>query len=127
MHPGSVVAANRWQDLRIEHRKEAAHAIVGPTRSALEVDVSPMTQMSIERPTGPATPLVLAAERQRIAQELQGHTIHRLFAIGLKLQALSSGREDAAISERLDSCVSELDVAISDLRAVVFNLGSRNV
>ena len=86
-----------------------------------------MTQMSMEGPTSFETPSVLAAERQRIAQELQGHTIHRLFAIGLELQALSSNREDVAVSDRLDGCVHELDVAISDLRGLIFNLGHPNV
>jgi signal transduction histidine kinase len=102
--------------------------IAAPTRSpAPGVAIRPLTQMSMERPTGLETSSVLAAERQRIAQELQGHTIHRLFGIGLRLQALSSDRDDAAISDRLDACVNQLDLAISDLRALIFNLGPRNV
>jgi len=86
-----------------------------------------MTQMSLDRPTRLEVVPLLAAERRRIAEELQGRTIRRLFAIGLKLQAVSSDREDAEISNRVDACVSELDVAISDLRALIFNLGPRNV
>ena len=86
-----------------------------------------MTQMILDRTTRLEAVPQLSAERQRIAEELQGRTIHRLFAIGLKLQAMSSDREDVEISNRVDACVSELDVAISDLRALIFNLSPRNV
>lgn len=86
-----------------------------------------MTQMTLERPARLEAVPLLAAERQRIAEELQGRTIHRLFAIGLKLQAMSSDREDAEISSRVDACVNELDVTITDLRALIFNLGHRSV
>ena len=86
-----------------------------------------MTQMTLERPAPLETVPLLAAERQRIAEELQGRTIHRLFAVGLKLQAMSADREDAEISNRVDACVNELDVTITDLRALIFNLGHRSV
>jgi signal transduction histidine kinase len=127
MHPGSGVAANHWQDLRKEHLKEATHANAARTRSGPEVELEPMTQMTLERPARLEAVPLLAAERQRIAEELQGRTIHRLFAIGLKLQAMSSDREDAEISNRVDACVNELDVTITDLRALIFNLGHRSV
>lgn len=68
----------------------------------------------------------LMAERERIARELHKFTVHRLFGIGLKLQALSSTDGDPAVSGHLDECVHELDLAISDLRGLVFNLDARN-
>jgi signal transduction histidine kinase len=82
---------------------------------------------TMERGARRGTQLALAVERERIAQELNRYTIHRLFGIGLKLQALSASGSDSAISDHLDDCVRELDVAISDLRAHVFNLGPGNV
>jgi signal transduction histidine kinase len=69
----------------------------------------------------------LIAERERIARELHKFTVHRLFGIGLKLQALSSRDGDPSVSGHLDECVQELDQAISDLRGLVFNLDARHV
>jgi len=86
-----------------------------------------MTNATMERRARSGTPLALAVERERIAQELNRCTIHRLFGIGLKLQAISAGGADSAISDHVDDCVRELDLAISDLRALVFKLGPRNV
>lgn len=86
-----------------------------------------MTTATVEMGTRAGTPLALAVERERIAQELNTHTIHRLFGIGLKLQALSASGPDSAISYHLDDCVRELDLAISDLRAHIFNLGAGKV
>jgi signal transduction histidine kinase len=75
--------------------------------------------------TGP--PPAVAVERERIAQELNRYAIHRLFGIGLKLQALSTSGSDSAISEHIDDCVHELDLAISDLRGLIFKSGPRDV
>jgi signal transduction histidine kinase len=91
------------------------------------VEFRPMTRISVARTPDSQTPVRLADERQRIAHEIHRTTVHRLFAIGLKLQALSSASTDAAISDQLDTCVHDLDVAISDLRARIFNLSPRNV
>jgi signal transduction histidine kinase len=79
---------------------------------------------TMERSAGTGIPPALAVERERIAQELNRYTIHRLFGIGLKLQALSASGSDSAISDHLNDCVRELDLAISDLRAHIFNLGA---
>ncbi len=86
-----------------------------------------MTNATMERGARSGTPLALAVERERIAQELNRYTIHRLFGIGLKLQALSASGPDSAISDHIDDCVLELDLAISDLRRLIFKLGPRNV
>lgn len=66
-------------------------------------------------------------ERERIARGLYEHGIHRLFGIGLGLQALASENGDPAVSSHLEECVRELDLVISDLRAFIFDLGHRNV
>ena len=86
-----------------------------------------MTTATMEKGARAGTSPALAVERERIAQELNRYTVHRLFGIGLKLQALSAGGPDTAISEHLDDCVRELDLAISDLRAHIFNLDPRKV
>lgn len=74
-----------------------------------------------------APPQIVAVERERIAQELNRYTIHRLFGIGLKLQALATTGPGSASSEHIDDCVHELDLAISDLRALIFKLGPQDV
>ncbi|HXJ48360.1 MAG TPA: histidine kinase [Candidatus Acidoferrum sp.] len=81
---------------------------------------------TVEATHGPADttapPPTLSVERDRIAQELNRYIVHRLFGVGLKLQALAIGGLDSAVSGRLDECVQELDLAIADLRARIFNL-----
>ena len=72
-------------------------------------------------------PLAVAVERERIAQDLNRYTIHRLFGIGLKLQAIATTGRDSATSEQIEDCVHELDLAISDLRGLIFSLGPRDV
>ena len=72
-------------------------------------------------------PLAVTTERERIARELNRYAIHRLFGIGLKLQAIAAGGSDSAISDRIDDCVNELDLAITDLRALIFKLEPGNV
>jgi len=69
----------------------------------------------------------LVAERERIGREIHTLTVHRLFGIGLKLQALSLRDGDPVVSGHLDQCVQELDLAISELRGLLFNLDSRHV
>ena len=71
-------------------------------------------------------PLAVAVERERIALELSRVTIHRLFGIGLKLQALALSRSDSAISDDLGDCVHELDGAITDIRGFIFKMSPRN-
>ncbi len=62
------------------------------------------------------------AERERIAHSVRLGTIHRLFGVGLKLQAMSLKEPDPVIAHRLEDCMRELDTAIADLRAIVFDL-----
>jgi len=68
----------------------------------------------------------LVAERERIARELHEFTVCRLFGIGLTLQALSLRSGDPAVSVHLNECVQELDLAISELRGLVFKLDDRH-
>jgi signal transduction histidine kinase len=74
---------------------------------------------------GTAQP-ALVAERERIARELHKFTVYRLFGIGLTLQALSLKGGDPAVSVHLNECVQELDLAISELRGLVFKLDDRH-
>jgi signal transduction histidine kinase len=48
--------------------------------------------------------------------------VHRLFGIGIELQAIASVTSDPNASERLQGSVGALDQAISDLRTYVLGL-----
>ena len=65
--------------------------------------------------------LLLATDRERIARDLHDLVIQRIFATGLTLQALRHGL-DPARNERLGDAVHDLDVAMNDLRATIFEL-----
>jgi signal transduction histidine kinase len=66
--------------------------------------------------------LVLAKDRDRIARDLHDLVIQRLFATGLQLQGARGARVEE-LRHRVDEAVQELDVAITDLRATIFELG----
>ena len=65
---------------------------------------------------------VRIAERERIAQALLGGPVHRLFGIGIELQAIASVTSDPNASQRLQGSVGALDQAITDLRRYVLGL-----
>lgn len=65
---------------------------------------------------------VRIAERERIAQALLGGPVHRLFGIGIELQAIASATSDPNACERLQGSVGALDQAIADLRRYVVGL-----
>jgi len=65
--------------------------------------------------------LLVATDRERIARDLHDLVIQRIFATGLQLQAMRSG-SDEKTAELLGSAVHDLDLAMNDLRATVFEL-----
>jgi signal transduction histidine kinase len=65
--------------------------------------------------------LLVATDRERIARDLHDLVIQRIFATGLQLQALRQGSEPR-LGDHLADAVRELDLAMSDLRATVFEL-----
>jgi len=64
--------------------------------------------------------LTLTEERERIARDLHGHVIQRLFAVGLSLQGAArlEGLPGAGI--RLHEAIDELDDTIGQIRSTVF-------
>jgi PAS domain S-box-containing protein len=65
--------------------------------------------------------LALVSDRERIARELHAGTIRVLYTIGLHLQAIAA-RTETGVSSELQSCINDLDGAISELRRYVFGL-----
>jgi len=67
--------------------------------------------------------LLLAKDRDRIARDLHDLVIQRLFATGMQLQGARNLGSLGAVRTRIDEAVAELDVAIGDLRATIYELG----
>lgn len=66
----------------------------------------------------------LMADRERIARDLHDQVIQRLFAVGLSLQGQLKALADPATRDCIDRAVTEIDEAIADLRASIFDLRS---
>ncbi|MGV1008945.1 MAG: GAF domain-containing protein [Dermatophilaceae bacterium] len=64
----------------------------------------------------------LFADRERIARDMHDVVIQRLFATGLGLQSASRVAAHPVVQARLDEAVDELDLAIKDIRATIFQL-----
>ena len=74
-----------------------------------------------------ATEIAVLEDRQRIAADLHDIVIQRLFAAGMTLQAGASDNDDASRRTRMLSASEEMDLAIKDLRASIFELHGRTV
>ncbi len=68
--------------------------------------------------------VLLLEERDRIARDLHDHVIQRLFAAGLTVQSVLSGRA-ANSSDRLNRVVDDIDETIRQIRATIFALQTR--
>jgi two-component system, NarL family, sensor histidine kinase DevS len=62
-------------------------------------------------------------ERERLARDLHDMVIQRLFALGLSLQGIAGAAGAADVADRLNRVVADVDNAIRQLRAVIFELG----
>lgn len=67
--------------------------------------------------------LEVIEDRSRIARDLHDHVIQRLFATGLRLQAIAA--VEPAHADELEQDVAELDAAIADIRTAIFTLRTR--
>ncbi|NMO94084.1 CHASE3 domain-containing protein [Actinomycetospora sp. TBRC 11914] len=65
--------------------------------------------------------LALRDTRDTLAAEVHDHTVQRLFALGLALDALGTTVEPR-VAARLTPLVDELDEAVRELRALIFGL-----
>lgn len=66
--------------------------------------------------------LAVVTERARIGSDLHDVVIQRLFAAGLKLQALATEPRTTGLGPRIDDVVADLDVTIQDIRTTIFGL-----
>lgn len=61
-------------------------------------------------------------DRSATARERGLESVHRLFGVGLRLQALSLAHDDPHLALHLERCVDELDLAARDVCALVANI-----
>jgi signal transduction histidine kinase len=61
-------------------------------------------------------------ERERIAADLHDHVIQRLFAAGLRLQAVAASMGPGAPTDRILGTVADLDATIVQIRTSIFRL-----
>lgn len=66
--------------------------------------------------------LDISEDHERIARDLHDTILQRMFATGLRLQALQATLGDPAATRAIDEVVSEIDDTIRDLRGVIFGL-----
>lgn len=66
--------------------------------------------------------LAVLEDRTRIARDLHDHTIQRIWAAGLTLQAAAVRTRDAGVRESLQSAVDSLDETIRQIRTTIFEL-----
>jgi PAS domain S-box-containing protein len=66
--------------------------------------------------------LAIVQDRERIGRELHDGAIQSLFAVGMGLQGVALLTPDAALRDRLDDAVTQIDEVIRDLRSYIFGL-----
>jgi signal transduction histidine kinase len=87
-----------------------------------EQGVRPVRGPPARRAVGPAdVTLLLVEDRDRIAASMNDIVVSRLFATGLSLETALSLMDDHRAAGRIREVISELDLAIRDLRDVVFD------
>lgn len=100
---------------------------VGPTElQTIAAGAEQMRQGLVERARQLLTTqrkLTLLDERDRIAADLHDHTIQHVYALGLSLGAISSGRPE--LSPVVDPLIDRVDAIIRELRGVIFNIRTR--
>jgi signal transduction histidine kinase len=69
----------------------------------------------------PAATLLLAQDRDRIAAGMTDVVVHRLFSAGLSLETALGLMGDHPAAGRVQEAVGELDLAIREVRNVVFD------
>jgi PAS domain S-box-containing protein len=68
--------------------------------------------------------LALVGERERIGRDLHDVVLQHLYGMGLSLQAASTTAADTDLRRKLDEVVDDIDRIISEVRTIVFTLGT---
>ncbi len=111
----------------------ALETLAGAAGTAIEriglFGVDPAPALSAGPETGQADPverqprsLDASEDHERIARDLHDTVLQRMFATGLRLQALQGTLGDAAAAQAIDEVVAGIDDTIRELRGVIFGL-----
>ena len=100
-----------------------ADGIPGPPGPGVRPALSPQASTVAG---SPEMMLRLADDRDRIAGELNDIVVHRLFSAGLDLEAALEQTGEHRAAAGIQHAISELDLAIRDIRDVVFDSRSRS-
>lgn len=68
--------------------------------------------------------LALVSERERIGRDLHDVVLQHLYGMGLSVQALATRSADPAAQAELEAVIDETDKIISEVRTIVFTLGT---
>lgn len=82
------------------------------------------TALELARSRVEAQRLVMLEDRERIAADLHDMVIQRLFAAGMRLQGTAPMVANAAVSQRIQEVVDDLDATIGEIRQAIFDLNS---
>jgi hypothetical protein len=86
---------------------------------AHQADCSDVAPVAGERDQ--ASDLSVVAVRDLIAARLQSEAIRRIFAAGLTLESAAGLTDAPEVRRRIEAAIGELDQAIQDIRAAVFD------
>lgn len=78
---------------------------------------------NVQRLTAANEQLALVAERERIGRDLHDVVLQHLYGMGLSVQATAIGA-DPATAARLEPIIDDIDRIISEVRTIVFTLGT---
>ena len=97
-----------------EHDRQYVITAVRDTRDRLES----------QQPLSAANEhLALVGERERIGRDLHDVVLQHLYGMGLSVQATAVGADDATAT-KLEAIIDDIDRIISEVRTIVFTLGS---
>lgn len=113
----------RWFDMLISGRPDDGGRPLGATVTLSLARSQPQvrpTAAAAEKGDSPQVILRLADEHDRIAAAMNDLLVHRLFSAGLSLQSALGLLGDHPAAGKIWAAVEDLDLAISDVRSVLF-------
>jgi signal transduction histidine kinase len=117
-------AASKRQWAR-DHRVTAPHPVTArapsPSRGPSPPGTGPVMTTAMSRLEA-LQETTLAAERDRIAAELQDRITRRIFAASLALQSAAGLTGQPSVRRRIDGATAELDQVLREIREAVFGL-----
>ncbi len=119
-----ISAGNAEGVLLVARLRGAARFTTADLEMAADFAGQASVAMELGRARETQERMLLLEDRGRIARDLHDHVIQQLFGTGLELQSLAGALAPSPASERLLTSVTNLDVAIAQIRTAIFALSS---